>query len=97
MSEHAEFVAERIDRYLAINGHKTTAAKITAIRTAYGRQWRRHLSVPTTLTSLDVADGVDLLLSRLLDQAQDYYDATTPAAGGKTQPAAHYYLEGERA
>ena len=25
------------------------------------RQWRRHLAVPTTLTSLDVADGVDLL------------------------------------
>ena len=90
MSEHAEFVAERIDRYLAINGHKTVGAKIVAIRTTYGRQWRRHLAVPTTLTSLDVADGVDLLLSRLLDQAQAYYDATTPAAAGKTQPTAHY-------
>lgn len=93
MSAPAELVAERIDRYLAVNGHKTVGAKITAIRTVYGRQWRRHLSVPTTLTSLDVADGVDLLLSRLLDQAQAYYDATTPAAGGKTQPAA--YLEGK--
>ena len=50
MSEHAEFVAERIDRYLAINGAKTVGAKIVAIRTTYGRQWRRHLAVPTTLT-----------------------------------------------
>ena len=95
MSEHADLVAERIDRYLAVNGHKTVAAKITAIRTVYGRQWRRHLSVPTTFTSLDVADGVDLLLSRLIDQAQAYYDATTPAAAGKAQPAA-YYLKGAK-
>lgn len=74
MSTPAELVAERIDRYLAINGQVTVAAKITAIRTGYGRQWRRHLSVPTTLSSLDVADGVDLLLSRLIDQAQAHYD-----------------------
>lgn len=95
-SDHAELVAERIDRYLAINGHRTVGAKIAAVRAVYGRAFRRHLAVPATLTARDVADGVDLLIARLLDQAQAEYDATTPAAGGKTQPAA-YYLEGERA
>ena len=95
MSEHAEFVAERIDRYLAINGAKTVGAKIVAIRTTYGRQWRRHLAVPTTLTSLDVADGVDLLLSRLLDIAQAEYEAamTVPSSAGAAQPAVYYLKE----
>lgn len=95
MSEHAEFVAERIDRYLVINGHKTIGAKIVAIRTICGRAWRSRLAMPTTFTALDIADGLDQLIGHLLDQAQAEYDATTPTAGGKTQPAA-YYQEGAK-
>ena len=70
----AELIAERIDRYLAINGHRTVGAKIAAVRAVYGRAFRRHLALPTTMTSLDVASGVDLLIARLLDQAQAEYD-----------------------
>ena len=98
MSEKAQWAADAIARHLKLNGARTTTNQIAAIRRVYGQAWKRHLtySGTGTLTVTDVADGVDLLLSRLLDQAQAHYDATTPAAGGKTQPAA-YYLEGERA
>ena len=97
MSEKAQWTADAIARYLKLTGARTTTSQITAIRHVYGQAWKRHLTYVGNgaLSVDDVADGVDLLLSRLLDQAQAYYDATTPTAGGKTQPAA-YYQEGAK-
>lgn len=64
-------IADRIDAYLAISGNTTPATKIRAIRSVYGRAFKRHLLLPPATTALDVAAGVDRLLARLVDEATE--------------------------
>lgn len=66
-------IADRIDAYLAISGNTTPATKIRAIRSVYGRAFKRHLLLPPATTALDVATGVDRLLARLVDEAAEEY------------------------
>jgi len=65
MSEKAQGTADAIARYLKLNGARTTASQIVAIRRVYGQAWKRHLTYVGNgaLSVDDVADGVDLLLS----------------------------------
>ena len=97
MSEKAQWTADAIARYLKLTGARTTASQITAIRHVYGQAWKRHLTYVGNgaLSVDDVADGVDLLLSRLLDMAQAEYDAamTPPSSAGAAQPAVYYLKE----
>ena len=97
MSEKAQWAAEAIARHLKLNGARTTTNQIAAIRRVYGQAWKRHLTYSGSgaLTVTDVADGVDLLLSRLLDKAQTEYEAamTAPCSAGTAQPAVHYLKE----
>ena len=97
MSEKAQWAAEAIARYLKLTGARTTTSQITAIRHVYGQAWKRHLTYVGNgaLSVDDVADGVDLLLSRLLDMAQAEYEAamTAPCCAGTAQPAVHYLKE----
>ena len=97
MSEKAQWAADAIARHLKLNGARTTTNQIAAIRHDYGRAWKRHLTYSGSgaLTVTDVADGVDLLLSRLLDKAQTEYEAamTAPSSAGAAQPAVYYLKE----
>ena len=97
MSANAEAVATAIATYLVEVGVHEIADQIAAIRRSYATSWKTRLTrhgfdVIDTFPVSDFADGVDLALARLMDAAQTEYDAalTTPTAGGKTQPAAHY-------
>ena len=97
MSEKARWAAEAIARYLKLNGARTTTSQIVAIRRVYGQAWKRHLTYSGNgaLSVNDVADGVDLLLSRLLDMAQAEYEAamTAPCSAGRVQPAVYHLKE----
>ena len=97
MSAKAQWAADAIARYLKLNGARTTTSQITAIRHGYGQAWKRHLTYVgnDALTVSDVADGVDLLLSRLLEMAQVEYEAamTAPHSAGIVQPAVYHLKE----
>ena len=97
MSEKAQWTADAIARYLKLTVARSTASQITAIRHVYGQAWKRHLTYVGNgaLSVDDVADGVDLLLSRLLDKAQAEYEAamTAPCSAGIVHPAVHYLKE----
>ena len=97
MSEKAQWAADAIARHLKLNGARTTTNQIAAIRRVYGRAWKRHLTYSGNgaLSVNDVADGVDLLLSRLLDMAQAEYEAamTAPCSAGTLQPAVYHLKE----
>lgn len=71
MNDLTALIADRIDAYLAISGNTTPATKIRAIRSVYGRAFKRHLLLPPATTALDVAAGVDRLLARLVDEATE--------------------------
>lgn len=73
-SDLSAMIADRIDAYLAISGNKAPAAKIRAIRSVYGRAFKRHLLLPPATTALDVAAGVDRLLARLVDEAVENFN-----------------------
>ena len=77
MSANAEIAATAIARYLADCGVVTVRHQIAAIRRSYAQTWQLNLwaeGVGRELTTNDIADGIDLLLSRLLDDAQVSYD-----------------------
>ena len=79
MSANAEIAANAIATYLVEVGVLAISDQIAAIRAEYARPWRsmlvRHgfdecIGMPV----LDIATGVDMALSRLLDEAQVIYD-----------------------
>lgn len=79
MSANAEIAANAIATYLVEVGVLSINDQINAIRRQYAQTWRQTLAragfdachgMPVS----DVADGVDLALSRLLEAAQAEYD-----------------------
>lgn len=77
MSADAEEAATAIAAYLADCGITTTGDQIAAIRNSYALTWQLNLILggySRRLTLADIATGIDLLLSRLVDQAQVIYD-----------------------
>ncbi len=94
MSANAEAAATAIATYLVEVGVHEISDQIAAIRRQYAQTWRATLiragfDCAATMPVSDIADGVDVALSRLVDAAQTEYDAAA-VAGGKTQPAAHH-------
>lgn len=79
MSENAEIVANAIATHLVEQGALSTGDQIFAIRCEYARPWRSKLvragfDACYKMPVQDIADGIDLALSRLLDEAQVIYD-----------------------
>lgn len=84
-SAGAEAAATAIATYLVEVGVLSVGDQIAAIRRQYAQTWRHTLvragfdachGMPVS----DIADGVDLALSRLLNEAQAIYDAQGEAA-----------------
>lgn len=77
MSANAELAATAIAQYLADCGVVAVGDQIAAIRRSYALTWQHNLwltGVGRELTTNDIAAGIDLLLSRLVDEAQVSYD-----------------------
>jgi len=77
VSENAERAAEAIVKYLEYCRVYTVQDQIAAIRRSYALTWQINLiqaGADPGLTLTDIATGIDLLLSRLVDQAQVIYD-----------------------
>ena len=77
MSANAELAAAAIAQYLADCSVVAVGDQIAAIRRSYALTWQHNLclvGVGRELTTNDIAAGIDLLLSRLVDQAQVIYD-----------------------
>ncbi len=79
VTENAEVAATAIATYLVEVGVLSINDQINAIRRQYAQTWRHTLSragfdachgMPVS----DIADGVDLALSRLIEAAQAEYD-----------------------
>ncbi len=80
MSENANIVANAIATYLVEHGALSLGDQLFAMRCEYARPWRSKLvrhgfDACYEMPVLDIAAGVDLALSRLLDEAQVEYDA----------------------
>lgn len=72
--------ANAIATYLVENGVLSIGDQISAIRLRCASPWRIDLlhagfDAVANMSIEDIADGVDLALSRLLDAAQTEYDA----------------------
>lgn len=83
MSENSERAADSITAYLEFCGINSVQDQIAAIRRSYAVTWQVNLLASGRgwgLSVQDIAAGVDLALSRLLDQAQVIYDAQGEAA-----------------
>lgn len=77
MSENAERAAAAIVTYLEYCRVNTVQDQISAIRRNYALTWQVNLlqaGMGDGLSLADIATGIDLLLSRLVDQAQVIYD-----------------------
>ena len=77
MSENAERAADSITAYLEFCGINSVQDQIAAIRRSYAVTWQCNLLASGRgwgLSVQDIAAGVDLALSLLLDQAQVIYD-----------------------
>ncbi len=88
MSENAERAADSISAYLEFCGINTVQDQIAAIRRSYAVTWQVNLLASGRgwgLSVQDIAAGVDLALSRLLDEAQVIYDAQGAEHAAQTQ------------
>ena len=77
MSENAERAAASIITYLEYCRVNTVQDQIAAIRRSYAQTWQINLlqaGMGDGLSLADIATGIDLALSRLVDQAQVIYD-----------------------
>jgi hypothetical protein len=79
VSANADVAATAIATYLVEVGVLSIADQISAIRRNYAQTWKatllRHgFDDVADMPVSDVADGVDLALSRLVDAAQEVYD-----------------------
>jgi len=78
VSANAELVATAIATFLVEEGALSIGDQIVAIRQQYALAWRAALVRAgfddcAGMAALDIAEGVDLALSRLLDAAQEEY------------------------
>lgn len=79
MTPNAEVAATAIATYLVEVGVLEINDQINAIRRQYAMTWQRTLSrhgfdACHRMPVSDVADGVDLALTRLIEAAQEEYD-----------------------
>lgn len=87
MTTNAGVAATAIATYLVEVGVLSIADQISAIRRNYAQTWKatllRHgFDDVADMPVADVADGVDLALSRLVDAAQEEYAAMMATATG---------------